>query len=198
MYTSDVPKLWDSTIDEHRRQVRDAIMETTWSLIDERGLLSVTMSLIAQETGIGRATLYKYFPDVEAILVAAHQRHVDAHLATLTTLKDEVGPARDRLRAVAAGYARICQMRVRHGAADVGPLLHRGEQVAQAEAELHRLFSDVLASAQAEGDVRDDVPADELASLCLHALGAAGSLESDDAVRRLVDVALDAFSPRPA
>jgi AcrR family transcriptional regulator len=37
------------------------------------------MSQIAAETGIGRATLYKYFPDVEAILVAWHERQVAEH-----------------------------------------------------------------------------------------------------------------------
>jgi AcrR family transcriptional regulator len=47
---------------------RKAILDTTAALVAEGGLLSVTMSRIAEEAGIGRATLYKYFPDVEAIL----------------------------------------------------------------------------------------------------------------------------------
>jgi AcrR family transcriptional regulator len=34
------------------------------------------MSQIAEETRVGRATLYKYFPDVDAILVAWDERHV--------------------------------------------------------------------------------------------------------------------------
>ena len=38
-------------------------------MVAAHGLASVTMSRIAEETGIGRATLYKYFSDVEAILV---------------------------------------------------------------------------------------------------------------------------------
>src|ERR671933_516519 len=83
-----VPKLWNETIEAHRRAVRDAILDTTWALVDEHGLRSVTMSRIAQQTGIGRATLYKYFPDVEAILVAWHDRHVSRHLQQLTQLGD--------------------------------------------------------------------------------------------------------------
>jgi AcrR family transcriptional regulator len=39
------------------------------------------MSDIAEATGIGRATLYKYFLDLETILSAWHQRQVEAHLA---------------------------------------------------------------------------------------------------------------------
>ncbi len=69
-----MPKLWNETIEAHSRAVRDAILETTWALVAEHGLRSVTMSQIAEETGIGRATLYKYFPDVEAILLAWHER----------------------------------------------------------------------------------------------------------------------------
>ena len=61
MYTRVVPKLWNETIEAHRRAVRDAILETTAALVAEHGLTSVTMSQIAEETGIGRATLYKYF-----------------------------------------------------------------------------------------------------------------------------------------
>ncbi|MGW4822720.1 helix-turn-helix domain-containing protein [Streptomyces sp. NPDC004227] len=54
-------KLWDETMDAHRRAVQDAVLETTVALVAEHGLGSVTMSQIAKEAGIGRATLYKYF-----------------------------------------------------------------------------------------------------------------------------------------
>jgi AcrR family transcriptional regulator len=64
----------------HRREVRDAILDTMAALVAEHGLLGVTMSQIAEETGIGRATLYKYFPDVEAILLAWHDRQFTAHI----------------------------------------------------------------------------------------------------------------------
>ena len=70
-------------METHRQEVREAILDATASLVQSRGLLAVTMSDIAEETGIGRATLYKYFPDVETILSAWHQRQVEAHLAEL-------------------------------------------------------------------------------------------------------------------
>ena len=52
-----MPKLWSETIDAHRREVRDAILDTTAALVAEHGLRAVTMSQIAGQTGIGRATL---------------------------------------------------------------------------------------------------------------------------------------------
>src|SRR5262249_58986600 len=63
-YTRPVPKLWSDTIDDHRRAVRDAILEATGRLVAKQGLVSLRMSHVAESTGIGRATLYKYFPDV--------------------------------------------------------------------------------------------------------------------------------------
>ncbi|MDQ4103425.1 MAG: TetR/AcrR family transcriptional regulator, partial [Actinomycetota bacterium] len=95
-----MPKLWNETIEAHRHQVREAILDSTWALVTEHGLLSVTMSQIAEKTGIGRATLYKYFPDVEAILQAWHQRHVAGHLDHLTELRDRAGEPGELLEAV--------------------------------------------------------------------------------------------------
>jgi AcrR family transcriptional regulator len=172
-----VPRLWNQTIEAHRRDVREAILDTTWALVTEQGLLAVTMSQIAQEAGIGRATLYKYFPDVEAILSAWHERHVAAHLAHLTELREQDGDAGTRLEAVLHAYARICQHRERHGTEELGALLHGGEQVARSQ--------------------QDDVAPDELAIYCVHALSAAGRLPSEAAVRRLVAVTLAALrNPR--
>ena len=71
-YPGVIPKLWHQTIQAHRREVRDAILDTTAALVAQHGLRAVTMSQIAEEAGIGRATLYKYFSGVEPILIAWH------------------------------------------------------------------------------------------------------------------------------
>ena len=42
-----MPKLWTETIEEHRRAVHDATLDTTAALVREHGLASVTMSQIA-------------------------------------------------------------------------------------------------------------------------------------------------------
>lgn len=196
MYTARVPRLWNETIEAHRREVRAAILDTALRLVTEHGLLSVTMSQIAEETGIGRATLYKYFPDVESILVAQHERHVTEHLERLAELRDQAGDAAERLEAVLEAYALISHYRGRHGTEEVAALVHRGEHVARAQRQLLDLFRDLLAEVAEAGDLRDDVAPDELASYCLHALGAASSLPSEAAVRRLVTVTLAGLRPR--
>jgi AcrR family transcriptional regulator len=187
-----VPKLWNETIVAHRREVRDAILETTAALVAEQGVRSVTMLQIAEKTGIGRATLYKYFPDVEAILFAWHERHVTAHLEQLAALRHQAGDAVKRLQAVLEAYALIQH---EHHGTELAVLLHRGEHVARAQQHLSGLIRGLLEECAKTGDVRGDVAPDELASYCLHALSAASSLRSKTAVRRLVTVTLAGLRP---
>jgi AcrR family transcriptional regulator len=189
-----VPKLWTDTIEEHRRAVRDAALDTTAALVAEHGLASVTMSQIAAQTGIGRATLYKYFPDVEAILTAWHQRQVARHLDQLATVRVQArgGPG-GRLKAVLTAYAAITHQRP-HGT-ELAAAVHRGEHLAEAQRQLLGFLQDLIADAANTGEVRDDVPPAELASYCQHALQAASSLSSEAAVHRLVTVTLAGLHP---
>jgi AcrR family transcriptional regulator len=182
-----VPKLWNDTIDEHRRTVHTAILDATAELVARHGPASVTMSQIAQGAGIGRATLYKYFPDVNSIILAWHERQIGRHLRQLTEARDGAqGPGR-QLEAVLHAYATVSG--TRHGGAPA-PTLHRREHVAHAERHLRDLVGEIITRAAAAGEVRTDVPPDELAGYCLHALGAAGDLRSKAAVSRLVAVTM--------
>jgi AcrR family transcriptional regulator len=190
-----MPKLWTETIETHRREVRDAILDSAVALVAEHGLLAVTMSQIAEETGIGRATLYKYFPDVEAILLAWHDRQVAAHLAYLSEVRDQAGDPGERLEAVLEAYALLSRHSGGHQDAGFAELLHRDDQFGRAQRHVHQMIRDVLAAAAKAGDVRDDVPPDELASYCVHALAGAGTQRSKAVVRRLVSVTMDGLRP---
>ena len=187
-----MPKLWTNTIEAHRREVRDATLDTTAALVAKHGLLSVTMSQIAEETGIGRATLYKYFPDVEAILVAWHERQITGHLRYLAEVRDRAGDAGERLEAVLEAFAVISH---EQHSTELAALLHRGEHVARAQRQLRGFIRDLLTDGVATGEVRDDVAPEELASYCLHALTAASTVPSKVAVRRLVAVTLAGLRP---
>ena len=189
-----MPKLWNETIEEHRRAVHVAILDTAASLVAEHGLTSVTMSQIAQATGIGRATLYKYFPDVESIMMAWHECQVTSHLHQLTAVRDRGDDPGKRLDAVLQAYALIQQ---EHHSHELAALLHRGEHMARARLQLRDFLAGLLADAAAIGQVRDDIAPGELADYCLHALGAAAGLPSRAAVGRLVTVTLAGLRPQP-
>ncbi|MGH3301665.1 MAG: TetR/AcrR family transcriptional regulator [Streptosporangiaceae bacterium] len=173
--------------------MRDAILKTTATLAFEHGLTSVTMSQIATAAGIGRATLYKYFPDVESILLAWHEEQINAHLRLLADARDRAeGPER-QLEAVLQAYAHISYRR--HDT-ELGALLHRGDHLVAAQKHLHGLITELVTAAVQKGSVRDDVAPAELASYCLHALTAASSLPSQAAIQRLVQVTLAGLRPQ--
>ena len=193
-YTGTMPKLWAETIETHRREVRDAILATTAALAAEHGLLSVTMSQIAEVTGIGRATLYKYFPDVDTILITWHERQIAGHLDHLATVRDRASDPGERLETALRAYAVMTRESGHHDN-DLAAFLHRGDQVAQAQQQLHEMMRDLLAEASDAGVVRDDVVPDELAAYCLYAVTAARGLHSKTAAHRLVKVILAGLAP---
>ncbi|MBJ7608861.1 MAG: TetR/AcrR family transcriptional regulator [Candidatus Dormibacteraeota bacterium] len=190
-----MPKLWNETIEAHRRDVRLAILDTTAALVGAHGLLSVTMSQIAEETGIGRATLYKYFSDVEAILLAWHERQIAGHLEQLAEAQDQAGDAGERLHAVLEVFALIAHESRGHRNTELAAFLHRDQHVGRAQHQVHALIRGLLTEGAEGGDLRNDVAPEELASYCLHALTAASSLPSKAAVRRLVAVTLAGLRP---
>src|SRR5215510_12294479 len=146
-YPGVIPKLWHLTIQTHRREVHDAILDTAAALVARHGLRSVTMSQIAEETGIGRATLYKYFSGVEPILLAWHERHVAEHLERLQRLRDEPGDAGSRLESVLRAYALIAFERHQHGT-ELGALVHQPEHIAGPEQRLIDIVRGLLAESQ--------------------------------------------------
>jgi AcrR family transcriptional regulator len=184
-----MPRIWSETIDAHRAAVREATLNATVALVAEHGLTGVTMSQIAKDTGIGRATLYKYFPDVESILRAWHERQIDAHLTQLQQVRDQTDGAAQRLEAVLAAYAAAISHRRAHDT-DLAATLHSGEHVASAHQHLRTFLGDLIADAATAGAVRQDIPAEELTLYCLHALAAATSLHDPAAVHRLVQATL--------
>jgi AcrR family transcriptional regulator len=188
-----MPKLWTHTIEAHRQSVRDAALDATASLVLRRGLTAVTMSEIAQETGIGRATLYKYFPDVQALVHGWHERQIARHLEVLAGIAHGEAPPLERLEAVLRAYAGMAHS---HEDGDLANLLHQGVHAAHALDHLSIFVSAIIAEAAEAGDVRRDVAPAELATFCLAAMAGARSLSSDASIARLVALTLDGLGAR--
>jgi AcrR family transcriptional regulator len=192
-YSDSVPKLWRETIGEHQEQVRGAILDAAEELAVSHGPLSLTMSKVAEATGIGRATLYKYFADVEAIMQAWHERHLRSHVEQMSRIADGPGDAFTLLEAVLLEYATALS---HSHQGDLGAVLHRHAGMADAQRQLTDLLERLIAAAVRDGSVRSDVPVRELAAYCLHALAASRHRRRPGAARRLVDVTLDGLAGR--
>ena len=183
-----MPQLWAETVEAHRAEVREAILNAAGDLLRRRGLLGVTMSDLAAAAGIGRATLYKYFPDVEQVVTSWHERQVAAHLAELAAIREQPGDSVQRLRAVSLAYGRICQQRQQHGDAELRAALHRHRPAGDRPDQLVAIFADLIVEAAASGALRGDMPPEELAAYCISALEAASAATTPAALMRLVDL----------
>src|SRR6266508_1557270 len=142
-YAWMVPKLWNETIEAHRAAVRNATLDTAAALVASRGLRSVTM--------------YKYFRDVEAILLAWHERLIAGHLEQLHQARERAGEAGKGLEAVLEAYALIRHESRRHHDTELAAFVHRDEQMARAQHQLRDTIGDLVTEAAAAGTVRADV-----------------------------------------
>ncbi len=194
-YGRAVPRLWKDTIEEHRRDVRSAIVETTIDLVRDRGVRGVTMGLIAQRAGISRATLYKYFAGVDDILIDGHAEHVRRHLAELREACATAGSAREAVERLIDRYAEICFRRSRSGAPDVAALVHDGDQHDKNADELRRLFVEAVRAAQEASEVRTDVAADLLAAFCLKAAEAASTVDTSRDAAAMSELVKERLAP---
>ena len=196
-----VPKLWEASVDAHRDAVREAVLDAAWQLAAERGIRGVTMSQVAAEAGVGRATLYRYYPDVEAILTAAHERHVEHHLAHLTTLAASAGAATGdalaRLETVLGAFATICFERGRGGEV-LGALVHTAAATRGAEDRVVARVTDMVAEAAQAGAVDAQTPPVELARFAVHALMAASAAADEAGVERVVRSCLRGLGAQPS
>jgi len=190
-YAVGVPKVWTDTVETHRLAVRQAIIDATSQLIADKGMLSVTMSDVAEAAGIGRATLYKYFPGIEPVLIAWHERSVSEHLGRLDEIAEGAGEPIDRLTSVLKAYAATSG--AGHGD-HVAAVLHQGQHIVKAHDQLGSMLSTLLSEAAAVGQVRSDVPPRELANYCIHALAASRDAGSRAAVQRLVTLTVAGIS----
>ncbi|APR81549.1 Transcriptional regulator, TetR family protein [Minicystis rosea] len=191
-----MPKLWNDTIASHREEVRDAILDAAPALVAERGLTSLTMSAIAQRAGITRATLYKYFPDVDAILAGWHERQVESNLAELVAARDAADGAERRLEIMLETYARLVH---EQHASELVAFMRHSDLATRGYQQLTDMLRDVIADGATRGRLRNDVSPAELANYCVNALSGAHRVTSMAAVRRLVSVTLAGLRPsRPA
>ena len=174
-------------------QNRTRILDAARELYTARGL-DVTMRAIARRAGLGVATLYRHFPDREALLVAAFEHE----LADCGRLSEEALADSDPWRALRGVVDHVVRAPtgnrafVRAFRADSRNEVEMGEAGARAMGNI----TELVRRAQESGDLRADFSPSDLALL----VQASDSLSatSPAAARRLVAYLLQSFSARTA
>jgi AcrR family transcriptional regulator len=87
----------DDVISNRGSATRDAILHGAWLCFQEKGPDKVTITGIARKAGVSRDTVYRYFPDSEAIFRATAEQVSQAfygmladELASATTLQEQI------------------------------------------------------------------------------------------------------------
>jgi AcrR family transcriptional regulator len=87
---------------QQKRRTRDQLIAATRELITQRGS-APTVEEAAAAAGVSRTTAYRYFPNQQALLIAAHPETV-----TTSLLPPDVGDdAQERLLAAVRGFHQL-------------------------------------------------------------------------------------------
>lgn len=182
--------MWQQARLDHRAHQSEAIAATALSLILDRGVSALTMAAIARAADISRQTLYRYYADIDAVLVgiaeliASHDDHLEAHVL------QQADPSA-QLDVIIRTLAQAGGHRTRQAAAVRGTLPPRAREVLQRhEDRIVQLLAGVLEAGTRDGVFRSDVEPLTDAPLILGLAGAADPSAPEralDLVHRLVD-----------
>ena len=117
------------------RQARAAetvslILEATAQILEAGGLEAFTTNAVAERAGVSIGTLYQYFSDKRAILLALAEQEVQATLVALGSPKKEAGVSlEDRLRHTVRAIIHAFRGRLRVRKAVVQVILAQGTGV---------------------------------------------------------------------
>lgn len=181
---------WERTTLDHRTRQADAIAGAALALLLEQGASALSMAAIATAADISRQTLYRYYPDIDAVLVGVAELIAshDDHLETDVRARPDPGAQLDALlRAVTAA--------ARHdnpgGTALLATLPPAARNVlTQHEQRITDLLAEILSNGIDRGVFRPDLEPARDAALVLGLATAADPNDPERAItliHRIVD-----------
>jgi AcrR family transcriptional regulator len=93
-----VPKITAPTLEKHREETVDRLLDAFSELVLSRGYAEVTLADVAAQAGLARTAIYNYFPDRETLLFAWTDREVRRSIAILESELAEADTIAEQLR----------------------------------------------------------------------------------------------------
>ncbi|MFD9701742.1 TetR/AcrR family transcriptional regulator [Lentzea sp. NPDC059081] len=155
-----------------------------------------SMRAIAQEAGVGIATLYRHFPTRESLVDAVYRDQVSRLTGGARQLLADLGPPAALRRWMDLFGEWIA---TKNGMLDT--LLAMIESCEADHAETRTVLLEavdgILEAGRASGELRDDVPAGDVAAALIGIFTVAGSPEQQAMAGRLLDLLMDGLrAPR--
>ena len=142
-----------------RDHIAAGILDIAAGVLADRGE-AASMVDIADAAGVGRATLYRYFPNREALVRALYETALTDLAARITDAQlDSVPVAEAVARLTRAVIAATSKYRA------LGLFTKTLDESRQADRDLFEPFRALFHRAAAEGALRTDVPVDTLVAI---------------------------------
>jgi AcrR family transcriptional regulator len=166
---------------------RQRILDAAAEVFATKGV-SVPIDLVAARAGVGVGTLYRHFPNKEALFEAIVLTKVEdlvTEARNAAAAEDPVGALFAFVRRFAAEAAMKHDLFDALGSAGIDIKSRCGARIEELESGIDQLLSRAVAT----GTVRDDVPAHEVVGLVVGMCDAAERLGGGvDSVQRLIGV----------
>ncbi|PZG21867.1 TetR/AcrR family transcriptional regulator [Nonomuraea aridisoli] len=147
------------------RRNRDKIVEAAAEIVAERGV-TVPMELIARRAGVGVGTLYRRFPDRDALITAIGDHYVRTMAGMVDVISQESADAWDAIGRFVAWAAAPGRVALASALAVLPEEATTGRaEFAEAREEWVERLGGLVRRAQAEGAMRPDVGVEELIHL---------------------------------
>lgn len=156
-----------STRESNKANIQARVVQCALQLFRERGVDATTMEAVAEVAGITKRTLYRYFPNKEAIANAYWLGNVREKVAMLPELLQAYPDTRTRLTAIfldaSVGFRSDTELARMHFSYQFQQLGRQLEDKAELASDFTTFLSAVMQQGQASGDVRLDISAEQLA-----------------------------------
>lgn len=142
--------------EREREQTRQAILDAARSLLQEVGAAGFSLREVARRAEYSPASLYEYFKDRQAILLALYREGFALFGAALNAVPKEQA-ALDRLRSIAHAYAQFARDYPEHYLLMFGPPVADFTPTDEARGEAYQTFeilAHTIAAGVAEGVFR--------------------------------------------
>lgn len=158
--------------------------------------ITVPLDLVCQQAGVGRATLYRHFPDRHHLIVALLERGLEETAAKAV----ELGDRDDAFFVLLRFHAE--RIHSRSSLVDYWRVLDRGApEVRRVRERFHQIFSPLIFRAVEAGTCRPDIQVEDV-TLLVSMLGSALRGRSADEQARLslraFELLVAGLRPRPA
>lgn len=165
---------------------RDQLLAVATRLFATAGT-EPSMRAVAAEAGVGIATLYRHFPTREALVDAVYRDQVSRLTAGARELLAELDPPTALRRWMDLFGEWIA---TKNGMlSTLLAMIESGEIAhAQTRTELLAAIDDILEAGRTSGELRSDVPAEDIAAALIGIFTVAGSPEREAMAARLLNL----------